>query len=306
MLTWEVEPIKFLTKFECYPLMNSLIFIHQVGLLFAGAAAAASLKSCLTLCDPRDGSPPGSPVPEILQARTLEWVAISFSNAWKWKVKVKSLSRVQLLATPWTAVYQAPPSTGFARQEYWSAVPSPGNLALCFGSLCIFPHVNLLLPWCILTSVYTGAHNWLHKLVIHDCGLQVLNPTCIFVGRWKVKVKVAQSCDSLRLDGLYSPWNSPGQNAGVGSLSLLQGIFPTQGSNPGLPHCRWVLCQLSDKGSPVRRYGDIKKLCCFQLPRIPFAFFWIPSCSYIIIHSPNLFSYFFHIPCPSLQLWPCD
>ena len=82
------------------------------------AAAAKSLQSCPTLCDPRDGSPPGSPVPGILQARTLEWVAISFSNAWKWKVKVKSLSRVQLLATPWTAAHQAPPPMGFARQEY--------------------------------------------------------------------------------------------------------------------------------------------------------------------------------------------
>ena len=67
------------------------------------AAAAKSLQSCPTLCDPIDGSPPGSPVPGILQARTLEWVAISFSNAWKWKVKVKSLSRVQPSATPWTA-----------------------------------------------------------------------------------------------------------------------------------------------------------------------------------------------------------
>ena len=84
------------------------------------AAAAKSLQSCPTLCDPRDGSPPGSPVPGILQARTLEWVAISFSNAWKWKVKVKSLSRVGLLATPWTAAYQVPPSMGFSRQEYWS------------------------------------------------------------------------------------------------------------------------------------------------------------------------------------------
>ena len=73
----------------------------------AAAAAAKSLQSCLTLCHPIDGSPPGSPVPGILQARTLEWVAISFSNAWKWKVKVKSLSRVQLFATPWTAAYQA-------------------------------------------------------------------------------------------------------------------------------------------------------------------------------------------------------
>ena len=72
------------------------------------AAAAKLLQSCLTLCDPIDGSPPGSPVPGILQARTLEWVAISFSNAWKWKVKVKSLSHVQLLATSWTGAYQAP------------------------------------------------------------------------------------------------------------------------------------------------------------------------------------------------------
>ena len=83
---------------------------------------AKSLQSCPTLCNPIDGSPPGSPVPGILQARTLEWVVISFSNAWKWKEKVKSLSRVQLLATPWTAAYQAPPSMGFSRQEYWSGV----------------------------------------------------------------------------------------------------------------------------------------------------------------------------------------
>ena len=89
------------------------------------AAAAKSLQSCPTLCDPIDGSSPGSPVPGILQARTLEWVAISFSSAWKWKVKVKSLSRVWLLATPWTAAYQVPPSMGFSRQEYWSGVPLP-------------------------------------------------------------------------------------------------------------------------------------------------------------------------------------
>ena len=86
------------------------------------AAAAKSLQSCPTLCHPIDGSPPGSPVPGILQARTLEWIAISFSNAWK--VKVKSLSRVQLLVTPWTAAYQAPLSMGFSRQGYWSRAPS--------------------------------------------------------------------------------------------------------------------------------------------------------------------------------------
>jgi len=93
------------------------------------AAAAKLLQSCLTLCDPIDGSSPGSPVSGILQARTLEWVAISFSNAWKWKVKVKLLSCVWLLATPWTAAHQAPPSMGFARQEYWSGMllPSPSS-----------------------------------------------------------------------------------------------------------------------------------------------------------------------------------
>ena len=91
----------------------------------AAAAAAKSLQSYPTLCDPIDGSPPGSPVPGVLQARTLEWVAISFSNAWKWKVKVKLLSRIRLFATPWTAAYQASPSMGFSRQEYWSGVPLP-------------------------------------------------------------------------------------------------------------------------------------------------------------------------------------
>ena len=102
------------------PLGNSFYWI-TVG----PAAAAKSRQSCLTLCDSIDGSPPGSPVPGILRAKTLEWVAISLFNAWKWKVKVKSLSRVRLFATPWTAAYQAPQPTGFPRQEYWSGVPSP-------------------------------------------------------------------------------------------------------------------------------------------------------------------------------------
>ena len=98
----------------------------------SAAATAKSLQSCLTLCDPIDGSSPGSPVPGILQARTLEWVAISFSNAWKWKAKVKSLSRARLLATSWTAAYQAPPPMGFSRQEYWCGVPLP---SLNFGNV---------------------------------------------------------------------------------------------------------------------------------------------------------------------------
>ena len=84
-----------------------------------------SLQSCPTLCNPIDSSSPGSTIPGLLQARTLEWVAISFSKAWKWKGRVKWLSRVWLFATPWTAAYQAPPSIGFSRQEYWSGVPLP-------------------------------------------------------------------------------------------------------------------------------------------------------------------------------------
>ena len=119
------------------PIMNTLavrysyqnLMFHlrnQYSLAAAAAAAAAkSLQSCLALCDPIDGSPLGSFVPGILQARILEWVAISFSNAWKWKVKGKLLSCVRLVATPWTAAYQAPPSMGFSRQEHCSGLPSP-------------------------------------------------------------------------------------------------------------------------------------------------------------------------------------
>ena len=110
------------------------------------AATAKSLQSCPTLCEPRDGSLSGSPVPGILQTRTLEWVAISFSNAWKWKVKVKSLSHVQLLATPWTAAYQAPPSMGFARQEYWSGVPSP-NVVCHLSISYLGAQTFLLVSW---------------------------------------------------------------------------------------------------------------------------------------------------------------
>ena len=99
------------------------------------AAAAKSLQSCLTLGDPTDGSPPGSVIPGILQARTLEWVAISFSNAWKWKGKVKLLSRVRLFVTPWTAAYPAPSSMGYSRQEYWSGLPLPSPNMLVIGPI---------------------------------------------------------------------------------------------------------------------------------------------------------------------------
>ena len=109
-------------------------FRHEKKCSYLAATAAKLLQSCPTLCYPIDGSPPGSPIPGILQARILEWIAISFSNSWKWKVKVKSLSRVRLLVTPWTAAYQAPPSMGFSRQEYWSGVPLPSPVPILKGS----------------------------------------------------------------------------------------------------------------------------------------------------------------------------
>ena len=126
---WQNGSLPFFYHFcICWLTLSGISFLH---LLFAATAAAAkSLQSCPTLCDPIDGSPPGSPVPGILQARTLEWVAIPFSNAWKWKVKVKSLSCVQPWVTPWTVAHQTPPTIGFSRQEYWSGLPfpSPGDL----------------------------------------------------------------------------------------------------------------------------------------------------------------------------------
>ena len=131
------------------------------------AAAAKSFQSCPTLCDPIDSSPPGFPVPGILQARTLEWVAISFSNAWKWEVKGKSLSRVWLLVTPWTTAYQAPPSMGFSRQEYWNGVPSPYFLQFKseFGNkeLMMWATVS---SWSCFCWQYRASPSWAAKNMI--------------------------------------------------------------------------------------------------------------------------------------------
>ena len=114
------------------------VVIHTVkNFSVINEATAKSLQSCLILCDPIDISPPGSPIPGILQARTLEGVAISFSNAWKWSL---SLNRVRLLVTPWTAAYQAPPSKGFSRQEYWSGAPLPPpqwSRSRCFSGILL-------------------------------------------------------------------------------------------------------------------------------------------------------------------------
>ena len=119
--------------------------------------AAKSLQSCPTLCDPTDGGPPGSPVPGILQARTLEWVVISFSSEWKWKVKVKSLSRVQLLVTPWTAAHQVTPSMGFSRQEYGSGVPLPSRIWKKKKKENVAPRVN---NWPALQETRVRSLGW--------------------------------------------------------------------------------------------------------------------------------------------------
>ena len=119
------------------------------------AAAAKSLQSCPTLCDPIDGSPPGSPVPRILQARTLEWVVIFFSSAWKGKEKGKSLSCVQLFATPWTAAYQGPLPMGFPRQEYWSGVPLPSpNSNMESSTISNIIYKNIICLHLILFNLY--------------------------------------------------------------------------------------------------------------------------------------------------------
>ena len=135
------------------------------------SAAAKSLQSCPTLCDPIDSSPPGSPIPGILQARTLEWVAISFSNAWKWKVKVKSLNRVWLFATPWTAAYQAPPSMGFSRQEYWSGLPLPSPEDISSLSHLLFPsiyfHCSFKKDFLSLLAIFwNSAFSWVWPMLV--------------------------------------------------------------------------------------------------------------------------------------------
>ena len=143
-----------------------------------------SVTSCLTLCDPTDGSPPGSPVPRILQARILEWVAISFSNAWKWKVKVKSLSRVRLFATSWAAAYQAPPPMGFSRQEYWSGVPLP--------SLCPPGNAKVILDMSSSTGFQTRVKDW--ATLQHQLSGALVSSLLI----WRKPRRVGEVCETPR------------------------------------------------------------------------------------------------------------
>ena len=138
--------------------------------LWQTAAAAKLLQSCLTLCDPIDGSPPGSPIPGILQARTLEWVAISLSNEGKWKVKLL-LSRVRLFATPWTAAYQAPLSMGFSRQEFWSGVPLPSPMtkldSILKRDITLLTKVSIVKAM-VFPLVMFGCESWTIRKAEHQ------------------------------------------------------------------------------------------------------------------------------------------
>ena len=206
------------------------------------AAAAKLLQSCRILCDPIDGSPLASRIPGILQARTLEWVAISFSNAWKWKVKVKSLSRVRLFATPWTAAHQASPSMGFSRQEYWSGVPlpSPSTTQLKKQKPNSIKKISQR-PKCVfLWRCHRDSHKEHEKMLsipssLVVCGL-VAKSCLTIVTPWTVACQAPLSVGFSR------------QEYWSGLHFLLQNIFQTQELNPGLLHCRPILYQLSYEG----------------------------------------------------------
>ena len=139
------------------------------------AAAEMSLQSCPTLCDPTDGSPSGSPIPGVILARALEWAAIPFSNAWKWKVKGTSLSHVQLLATPWTAAHQAPPSTGFS-------IKSTGVGTIAVSTVSCSAPVCISSPFCWCTWTFGR----LAYQLTHRVKSQTLHTSWCRYERWQM------------------------------------------------------------------------------------------------------------------------
>ena len=210
----------------------------NIGTVSVAAVAAKSLQSCPTLRDPIDGSPPGSPIPGILQARTLEWVAISFSNVWKGKVKVKLLSRVQHLATPWTTAYQAPPSMGFSRQEYWSGVPSPSPMYSAYklnkqGDNIQFWHTPFpiwnqsVVPCPVLTVASWQSMGFLLTLLVV---VQSLSCVQLFVIPWtaacQASLSFTVSQHLLKLMSIESMM-PPNHLVLCHSLLLLPSIFPS-------------------------------------------------------------------------------
>ena len=194
----------------------------------SAAAAAKSFQLCLTLCDLIDGSPPGSPIPGILQARTLEWVAISFSNAWKWKLKLKSLSHVWPSATSWTEAYQDPPSMGFSRQGYWSGVPLPSPVT---GSV---------------TYIKPGKHNntSIRKaggLLMRSTRLQT-RPRVNGLTHWSGIHKAGDWCPLLTpaLEQIHSQLESPQLAAPSAPRSMETGVIVTQTNSKGTS---WVILE---------------------------------------------------------------
>ena len=231
----------------------------------AAAAAAMSLQSCPTLCDPIDGSPPGSPVPGVLQARTLERVAISFSNAWKWKVKVKSLSRVWLCATPWTAAHQAPPSLGFSRQEDWSG---------CH---------------CLLRHYHTSNHKWTlsheqdreaRRAAVHG-----VTRSWMWQSGWTTTSWTVQGCGEEISSCLIA--TDPGQHFLIFCLDLANSVFLLETLHPQGVHTlsfelfSSVVPQSPQAGDECLVWGDlsIKSQDITLLPRM-FGILWSPSESF--------------------------
>ena len=149
LLSHPIKSIMFimlLTKFSDISAQSSLVLLNWVNIIsiYSAAAAAASLQSCRTLCNPIDGSPP-----------------ISFSSAWEWKVKVNLFSLVRLLATPWTAAHQAPPSMGFSRQEYWSGLSLPSEASIQSVWKCAYSILHsLCIQWLIhVEKAFNCFHN---------------------------------------------------------------------------------------------------------------------------------------------------
>ena len=177
------------TTVQNHQFFSAQLLLYSNSTSIHAAAAAKSLQSCPTLCEPIDGSPPGSPVPGILPARKLEWVAISFSKEWKWKGKVKSLSHVQLLVTPWNAGYQAPPSMRFSRQEYWSGLPLPSLHPYTTTGKTI-----VLTRWAFVGIGMPLLYNMLSRLVIaflprskHLLISQLQSPSAVILEPPKIK-----------------------------------------------------------------------------------------------------------------------
>ena len=200
-------------------------------MVHTGAAAAKALQSCLTPCDPLDGSPLGSSVPGILQTRALEWVALSFSNAWKWKVKGKSLSRVWLFTTPRTAAFQAPLSVGFSRQQYWSGVPLPSPPHWCNFSkvMCrlIRQMVCMVFDWCLVGLwLIWGYCQWSLYAVGYRIGVRKW--THIGIYRWGerrsrrlLNVHKAEGSDkAMATHSSILAWRIPGTGKPGGQQSM--------------------------------------------------------------------------------------